>query len=57
MKIGGLADRFGEDAKLVTLLPKLRCKTPGCGSPPDWVRLRNKFPVHPGPALIDVVLL
>jgi len=56
LRLDVLADRYGGDSTLAVLLPRLRCGTAGCGRPACRVRLRNRFPVHPGPKLIDVML-
>ena len=49
-----LVSRFGAEQRLVMLVPKLRCKEPQCRRPPDRIRLRSRFPVQPGPALVEV---
>jgi len=51
-----LVARFGAERRLVSLVPRLRCKAPACGRPPSLVRLRSKFPIHPGPAMVDVMV-
>jgi hypothetical protein len=46
--IEGLVKRFGPEATLVMLLPRLRCATPGCRRPPNRVTLRNRYPAQFG---------
>ena len=36
-------------------MPRLRCRHPSCKLAPETVRLRNRYPMQQGPALIDVV--
>ena len=57
VSIEALAKCFGSEATLVTLLPRLRCSTPGCRRPPEKVTLRNRYPAQYGQGeLIEVVL-
>lgn len=48
VEIGQLIERCGKDAKLVTLLPRLRCRERTCRQPPEKVRLRNRYPAQAG---------
>jgi hypothetical protein len=57
LPINDLALRYGTETTLLAIVPRLRCGAPACRRPPVTVRLRNRFPVHPGPALVDVALL
>ncbi len=54
--LDSLIARYGAAQTLVTLVPRLRCRLHTCRQPAATIRLRNRFPVHPGPALINVVL-
>jgi hypothetical protein len=56
VKIQALLDRHGPDCTLLNLVPRLRCRMPGCRQPPACVRLRNRLPVHRGPTLVDVIV-
>jgi len=56
LRLDALAARCGPDRTLAVLVPRLRCSTPECGLPPAKVQLRNKFPVLPGPKLVDIRL-
>ena len=56
IQLDGLIERYGGTQTLILLVPRLRCRFRNCRQPAAGVRLRNRFPVHPGPALIDVVL-
>ena len=51
-----LVARFGSEQRLVFLVQRLRCKEPRCRRPPDRVRLRSRFPVQPGPPIVEVWL-
>ncbi len=57
LPISALADRHGGERTLVMLLPRLRCGQPPCRRPPSLVRLRSRYPAHPGPPIIDVVVM
>ncbi len=48
LHIEALLDRWGPEAKLVMLVPKLRCRVPACRKPPSHVRLRNRYPAQAG---------
>jgi hypothetical protein len=54
--IRDLVARHGPDRTLVMLLPRLRCRVATCRRAPACVRLRSRFPAHPGPPIVDVVL-
>jgi hypothetical protein len=51
-----LITAYGPERTLVMLVPRLRCRIPACRRPPSLVRLRSRFPAHPGPPIVDVVL-
>ncbi len=51
-----LVARYGPTPTLAAIVPRLRCKAPGCRRPPVCVTLRSKFPAQPGPDVIEVVL-
>ena len=52
-----LVKRFGIDARLVALVPKLRCRQEGCRRAPSHLVLRNRYPAQAGgPGLVEVVL-
>ena len=55
--ISDLVLRYGPGPTLAQIAPRLRCARQQCRQPAIKLRLRNRFPVHPGPALIDVVLI
>jgi hypothetical protein len=46
--IEALVKRFGPEATLVMLVPRLRGSTPGCRTPPNKVTLRNHYPAQYG---------
>jgi len=51
-----LVASHGPHRTLVMLLPRLRCRVSTCRRPPACVRLRSRFPAHPGPPIVEVVL-
>ena len=57
VSLQSLVDHYGSTITLLRLVPRFRCGVPRCRQPPCLLRLRNRLPVHPGPPLIDVVLL
>ena len=57
VSINSLLERFGPTPTLYAIVPRLRCAAARCRQPPIVLRLRNRLPVHPGPALVDVVLV
>jgi hypothetical protein len=57
LPIRDLTGRFGDAATLAVLVPRLRCGTASCRRPPARVRLRSRFPIQPGPPIVDIVLL
>jgi hypothetical protein len=57
LPVRSLAERYGGDRTLVVLLPRLRCGVASCRRPPSLVRLRSRFPAHPGPPLVEVVVM
>ena len=53
-----LVERFGQEATLVMLAPRLRCGVETCRRPPSRVALRNRYPAAMGgPGFVEVVLL
>ena len=56
VSIQSLVERYGPEITLLPIVPRLRCGIPTCRLPPCRLRLRNKFPAHPGPTLIEVLL-
>ena len=56
LAVRNLVELVGPDQKLVTLVPRLRCREAACRRPPSQVRLRSKFPIHPGPEMIEVLI-
>lgn len=56
VSIRSLVERYGPEITLRPIVPRLRCGMAHCRQPPSRLRLRNRFPVHPGPALVEVVL-
>ena len=56
VSIKSLVERYGSEITLLPIVPRLRCGMPHCRLPPSRLRLRNKFPQHPGPTLIEVLL-
>ena len=58
LHVDTLVERFGPDAKLVTLVPRLRCKELKCRRPATRVRLRNRYPAQAGGGpKFDVLLM
>lgn len=57
VRLDDLIGRFGADATLAVLLPRLRCKAAACRRPPSSVLLRNRFPQKPGPKLVEAELM
>ena len=57
VSIRSLIEHYGPDAVLHRLVPRFRCAVPRCKAPPARMVLRNRLPVHPGPPLVEVVLL
>ena len=52
-----LVERFGEDATLVMLVLRLRCRVETCRRPPVRVMLRNRYPAAiGGPGFVELVL-
>ncbi len=57
VSVQSLIGHFGPEVTLLGLVPRFRCGVAGCRRPPARLRLRNRFPVQPGPALVEVVLV
>ena len=57
VSIRSLLEHYGPDVTLLRLVPRLRCGLPQCRQPPTRLTLRNRFPVQPGPSLVEVVLV
>jgi hypothetical protein len=57
VSINRLVDRYGPAPTLVQIVPRLRCAGARCRQPPILVKLRNRFPVHPGPPLVEIFLV
>jgi hypothetical protein len=57
VSVRSLIEHFGPEAALIRLLPRFRCGVPGCRMPPSRVLLRSRLPVHPGPPLVEILLL
>ncbi len=56
LPVSDLLAAYGAQRTLVMLVPRLRCRVAACRRPPSLVRLRSRFPAHPGPPIVDVVL-
>jgi hypothetical protein len=56
LPLQALGEYYGQDSTLLMLIPRLRCRLKTCRRPAGTVRLRNRFPQHPGPPLVDVVV-
>jgi hypothetical protein len=57
LPVRDLVGRFGGEATLAVLLPRLHCGAAACRRPAARVRLRNRFPSQPGPPIVDIVLV
>jgi hypothetical protein len=57
VSIKSLIERYGGEITLARLVPRFRCGVATCRLPPAVLRLRNRMPAHPGPPLIETVLL
>jgi hypothetical protein len=57
VSVRSLLDQFGPGVTLLQLVPLFRCCVASCRRPPARLTLRNRFPVKPGPVLVEVVLL
>jgi hypothetical protein len=55
--IDSLVTRYGPEPTLSRITPRFRCAMKQCRQPPLTLRLRNRFPVQPGPPLVDVMLV
>jgi len=51
-----LVESQGPHRTLVMLVPRLRCRVATCRRPPASVRLRSRFPAHPGPPIVEIIL-
>ena len=56
VSVRSLIERYGPGITLMPIVPRLRCGMPTCRLPPSRLRLRNRFPTHPGPSLVEVML-
>jgi hypothetical protein len=57
VSIDVLVTRYGPTPTLARITPRFRCAMKQCRQPPLTLRLRNRFPVQPGPPLVDVLLV
>jgi hypothetical protein len=57
VSVRSLIERYGGEPELRRVVARLRCGAAQCGQKPSLLRLRNRLPVHPGPPLIDVLLI
>ncbi len=57
VSIDSLITRYGPNPTLMLITPRFRCAMKQCRQPPLTLRLRNRFPVQPGPPLVDVQLV
>ena len=57
VSIRSLPEHYGPNVTLLRLVPRLRCGFPQCRQPPTRLSLRNRFPVQPGPSLVEGVLV
>jgi len=55
--INSLIARYGPQPTLARIIPRFRCAMQQCRQPPLTLRLRNRLPVHPGPPLVDYLLM
>jgi hypothetical protein len=57
VSIDSLVTRYGPEPPLARITPRFRCALKQCRQPPLTLRLRNRFPVQPGPPLVDIMLM
>jgi hypothetical protein len=57
VSINSLVERYGQTPTLYQIVPRLRCAAVRCRQPPIVVKLRNRFPVQPGPPLVEILLV
>ena len=57
VSVRSLVEHYGSEMTLLRLVPRFRCGVPSCRRPPSRLLLRNRFPVHAGPPLVEVLLV
>jgi hypothetical protein len=57
VSVRSLIEHYGSGVTLLGLVPRFRCGVVTCRRPPVRLMLRNRFPVQPGPALVEVMLI